>query len=393
VWTWAIASFALMCLMFALVASGPGSTARTRARALDGPAPSTRNLGATDRQTTSRVHSESPGLDDDSPLDFPADFASAAPFATVVPGTLHSDLDRREAVEPKPGRSRRWSAFASRLRNEALQSNRTRLVLLGDSITEAWRGTSLGEPRAEYEKGAEIFRRRFPSLAEATLTLAVAGDTTENVLWRIRNGGFPPAANAPKYVAVLVGTNDLSQSAREARGGSRETGFASDEISRVLLERGVPRAAAGVLAVVDEITKTLAPDAKVIVLGITPRGERVAGNRVSYRQPSVWTAAIDAVNARLANAFASRRASDAAAAFSGKGSPPPGYANVVYRACSEPFLVRDSRGTETRVDARLMPDGLHPSGVGGFEALAECLAKGLEAAENRREGETARAYQ
>jgi hypothetical protein len=111
-----------------------------------------------------------------------------------------------------------------------------------------------------------------------------------------------------------------------------------------------------------------------VVLGITPRGERVY-NRVSYLQPSVWSAAIDATNKNVERALENGKRG-VSSSFRGSRR----YRNVVFQPCSEPFLVRDLKGGGKRVDERLMRDGLHPNGAGGFDALAECVADGVEKA-------------
>ena len=127
------------------------------------------------------------------------------------------------------------------------------------------------------------------------------------------------------------------------------------------------------MAVVEALV-ALAPDAKIAVLGITPRGERIR-NRLSYLQPSVWTAAIDAVNARV-ETFLDRGRRAGALPFRGSRR----YWNVVFQPCAEAFLARDAAGGGKRVDERLMRDGLHPNGAGGFDALGECVVAGVEKA-------------
>ena len=75
-------------------------------------------------------------------------------------------------------------------------------------------------------------RRRFWRGASATYSPLPARsprDTTRDVLWRLRNGGFPTpkrreagGGSSPAYAVVLIGTNDLSRSIF-ARRSSRET--------------------------------------------------------------------------------------------------------------------------------------------------------------------------
>ena len=156
----------------------------------------------------------------------------------------------------------------------------------------------------------------------------------------------------------------------------------SDADVATLFAEGVPETVAGILAVVEALVE-LAPETKIVVLGITPRGERVGSTKVSYLQPSVWSAAIDATNAVVERVLENGKRKG-----SGKGSGPFGgsrrYRNVVFQPCAEPFLVRDAAGGGKRVDERLMRDGLHPNGAGGFDALGECVVDGVEKAKRTR---------
>ena len=258
------------------------------------------------------------------------------------------------------------------------------LVLVGDSITEAWRGTAFGAPKTAYASAPEILAWRLGQ--HAPLPLAIAGDTTANVLWRLRNGGFPE--RPPAYVVLLIGTNDLSRSVMQARQANETnaaktdlrstTNCASDADVEALFASGVPTATAGIVTVVEELV-ALAPSSKIVVLGITPRGERIF-NKISYLQPSVWTAAIDAVNARVERTLENGKRGVSGSRFGGSQR----YRNVVFQPCAEPFLVRDAAGGGKRVDERLMRDGLHPNGAGGFDALGECVVDGVEKAKRTR---------
>ena len=141
---------------------------------------------------------------------------------------------------------------------------------------------------------------------------------------------------------------------------------------------------AGIIAVVEAIVE-LAPETKIVVLGITPRGERVGNTKVSYLQPSVWSAAIDATNAVVERVLENGKRKGEKG--KGGGGPFGGsrrYRNVVFQPCAEPFLVRDAAGGGKRVDERLMRDGLHPNGAGGFDALGECVVDGVEKAKRTR---------
>jgi lysophospholipase L1-like esterase len=107
------------------------------------------------------------------------------------------------------------------------------LLLHGDSITDWW---------VQNEENKAVFEKYFGTIK--TANFAVAGDTTQGVLWGLHNGegqGFQP-----KAVMLMIGTNNT--------GGST-----------------APEIAAGIGAVILEL-KTNFPDAKILLLAIFPRG-------------------------------------------------------------------------------------------------------------------------
>jgi len=109
------------------------------------------------------------------------------------------------------------------------------VLFMGDSITDFWRNTEgafAGKP---------VLDKYFGNLKVANF--GIAGDTTEGVLYRLRNGegrGF-----SPKAVMLMIGTNNT------ARNSAAEI-------------------AEGVGAVVLELQKCF-PKAKILLLGIFPR--------------------------------------------------------------------------------------------------------------------------
>src|SRR5688572_7149571 len=106
------------------------------------------------------------------------------------------------------------------------------LLLHGDSITDWW---------VQGEANKAVFDKYFGGLR--TANFAIAGDTTQGVLWGLANGegqGFQP-----KAVMLMIGTNNSSN-----------TG---------------PEVAEGIGAIVLELRQDF-PDAKILLLGIFPRG-------------------------------------------------------------------------------------------------------------------------
>ena len=105
------------------------------------------------------------------------------------------------------------------------------LLLHGDSITDWWL----------QEANKPVFDKYFGNIR--TVNFAVAGDTTQGVLWGLRNGegqGFQP-----KAVMLMIGTNNTGT-------------FTAPEIAE------------GVGAVVMELRRNF-PDAKILLLAIFPR--------------------------------------------------------------------------------------------------------------------------
>ena len=126
----------------------------------------------------------------------------------------------------------------------AAKAGRWDLVLIGDSITAGWQS---GAP-------AEIWAKHFPT--HRTLNLGIAADKTENVLWRL---GFPGTLDGdqPQLFILMIGTNNT---------GHRFGTETADETAR------------GVRAILDTLAAK-APDAKVLLLAIFPRGEAIKRQR------------------------------------------------------------------------------------------------------------------
>ena len=109
------------------------------------------------------------------------------------------------------------------------------ILFEGDSITDWWQ-------MAPAQGGSEVFSNYFGSNKVANF--AVAGDTTQGLLWGLQNG--EGQGHKPKAVMLMIGTNNT--------GGN--TG---------------PEIAEGVGADVAELRNDF-PDAKILLLAIFPRG-------------------------------------------------------------------------------------------------------------------------
>jgi lysophospholipase L1-like esterase len=110
------------------------------------------------------------------------------------------------------------------------------LLFMGDSITDFWRNTEgafAGKP---------VQDKYFGKWKVANF--GIAGDTTQGVLYRLQNGegrGF-----SPKAIMLMIGTNNTARNT-------------------------APEIAEGIGAVVLELQKDF-PDAKILLLGVFPRG-------------------------------------------------------------------------------------------------------------------------
>ena len=109
------------------------------------------------------------------------------------------------------------------------------ILFEGDSITDWWQ-------QAGPQGGADVLKKHFGD--DKLANFAVAGDTTQGLLWGLQNG--EGQGHKPKVVMLMIGTNNT--------GGS--TG---------------PEIAEGVGADVAELRKDF-PSAKILLLAIFPRG-------------------------------------------------------------------------------------------------------------------------
>jgi lysophospholipase L1-like esterase len=111
------------------------------------------------------------------------------------------------------------------------------VLLLGDSITDAWR----------QQPAKEAWDKHFAPRKAANF--GIGGDRTQHVLWRITHGELDGIT--PKVVMLMIGTNNV-------RADSAE------------------QIAEGVAAIVKTVRQK-SPTTKVLLLAVFPRGEN-AGN-------------------------------------------------------------------------------------------------------------------
>jgi lysophospholipase L1-like esterase len=201
------------------------------------------------------------------------------------------------ALVPTPFQPERHEAFVEEARRGGIDC-----LLMGDSITDWWR-----------RAGADLYAQLFEPLRCANF--GIAGDRTQGVLWRMENGELE--GYTPKVMMLMIGTNNLS--------GRRSTPNTPAEI------------AMGVAAIVTKFRTTF-PYAKVLLLGVFPRGVEPDSQ---YREP------IRQINELIANLDDGE--------------------HVRFMDIGDDFLEPD--GT---LPPDIMPDALHPNGR-GYQIWADAV--------------------
>lgn len=133
-----------------------------------------------------------------------------------------------------PPRAPRHQAFV-----DIANTNDFDILFEGDSITDWW---SLDQDRFGNAGGKKVFEKFFGDMKVANF--AVAGDTTQGVLWGLKNG--EGQGHKPKAVMLMIGTNSSGNSS----GAEIAEGVGADIL---------------------ELRKDF-PDAKILLLAIFPRG-------------------------------------------------------------------------------------------------------------------------
>lgn len=145
------------------------------------------------------------------------------------------------AIIPTPFQPQRHEAFV-----EIAKQGNIDCLLMGDSITDWWRSI-----------GKAVYDKHFGALKCANF--GISGDRTQGVLWRMENGELD--GYTPKMMMLMIGTNNL--------GGGTRPGNTPEEIAE------------GITAIVTKF-RTKFPQAKVLLLGVFPRG-RMADNPARER--------------------------------------------------------------------------------------------------------------
>ena len=218
---------------------------------------------------------------------------------------LKKQYRAHSAVLPAHRNNQAWWKKRNGGMNASANKKGHDLIFIGDSITHSW------------EKGGKAVWNEYYGKRNA-LNLGISGDRTEHVIWRLDNGNLKKQQNA-KVAVVMIGTNNTGQ----AKQDPSET---ADGVERIL-----------------SILRARCPKAKVLLLGVFPRGRKPDDQ---LRKLNV------AINERIAKFADGRR--------------------VHFLDISDRFL--DDDGT---LPEAIMPDALHPNAA-GYKIWAEAIEPKLK---------------
>ncbi|CAF1424352.1 unnamed protein product [Adineta ricciae] len=141
-----------------------------------------------------------------------------------------------------------WIAYNAHRTQTQVHAKNTRVVFYGDSLTFAW-----------YTTGQSIWNAMYA--ARGALNYGIAGDCTQQVLWRLRNGELDGLQQQPKLFVLMIGTNNLAGSSVCQAASADET-------------------AVGIQTIVQEVRRRL-PQTKILLLGILPRAQGLYADSIA----------------------------------------------------------------------------------------------------------------
>jgi lysophospholipase L1-like esterase len=194
----------------------------------------------------------------------------AAPaLASVFLAFCATPADRGDRPVPRTDRN---SQIAHAQLVEKARRGGIDVYFEGDSITRRW-----GASDAQYGEFLLNWRRNF--LGWNAANFGWGGDTVQNILWRLDNGELDGVH--PRAIVLMAGTNDVGAAVR-----------------RSVDEAVVEEVTSGIGAIL-AVMHRKAPEAVVIVMGVTPRTDNARGTSV---MPT-----IAAINGRIAALADGRR--------------------------------------------------------------------------------------
>ncbi|MEI6422030.1 MAG: GDSL-type esterase/lipase family protein [Lentisphaerota bacterium] len=147
------------------------------------------------------------------------------------------------AAEPQRSASGKYDAYLSKHKEQcdALLSNKSEMVFIGDSITARWPAELLNEKYGKYHP----------------VNMGIGGDWIQNVLWRVQNGVLDQARI--KVIVLLIGTNNLFN------------GFTPDDVAE------------GTACLIKTL-RGKSPGSKILLLGILPCGDSIRDPKCEIRR-------------------------------------------------------------------------------------------------------------
>ncbi|KAG8465312.1 hypothetical protein KFE25_002619 [Diacronema lutheri] len=256
-------------------------------------------------------------------------------------GTCH---ESSVAASPRTRHSTRsaenysaWWRAHDALAALARRAGRPGLVFVGDSISESYLGSSMLAPCRRCAGVPNALAAEMRRAFGESLVVAISGDQTQHVLWRLENGGFSPQLRAGRSVVnVHIGTNNLG-----AGYLPHDAALGVHAVASWLLER------TGSAVLVNALLPRSDHD--------PPRVRKLCPPRCNARGEPFrsFAPAIDKTNRLVADLVQRLRT---------RHGP-----RVAYADCGAAFVRADGQ-----VDAQLMPDMLHPNAL-GHTLLLRCL--------------------
>lgn len=248
------------------------------------------------------------------------------------------------AQQPRPYAAAWWRAMHDEFKAEVKAADEGPgfdLIFFGDSLIEMWRGTRGNKPFAPRAALPGIFHDHFQQRWRAA-ACGMSGDTVAGLHWRLLHGELP-VKRQPRFVIVLIGTNDLKDAklARDASPAARNRVTAEDAIAEA-----APAVAQGIGRILGLIRRKL-PQSRIVVMALLPRHK--ADQRAPREWPNLYTKGLEIVNRGLQR-YANQH-SDA----------------VTYLDCGALFFAAPDL-----LSSELLPDALHPSPKGA-DLLANCM--------------------
>ena len=213
---------------------------------------------------------------------------------------LANAAEKNSAVVPAHRLNNGWWKQRHQLKHHLAAQKKYDLIFIGDSITHS------------FEKSGKATWQKYYAGRNA-LNLGFSGDRTEHVLWRLNNGNLKNQQDA-KVVVLMIGTNNP--------GHNKQDPAETAEGIRTILST----------------LRTRCPNAKVLLLGVFPRGMKPDD---PLRRINVE------INKRIAKFHDGQR--------------------VHYLDISDKFLTKDGILTK-----EIMPDALHPQQK-GYNIWAEAI--------------------